>query len=274
MTFYPLGPSARWCVSFPGYGHSPVSLTQAAEWVSISCSRATGGLSLWRDLGRPHLEMLRTLTSSVDLWILRLCQKLISSAVQPRTNLGFKVSSIASKHSYRFGYLKSEHWKNLRIYRLKKDKGMCQVCLCDEWGNDVHHIRYQKSLYDTTVGDLRTLCRRCHKLIHDLSKETPWSNNPEHLRQRWLFLKHKAIRRVKRKKTKRIDTDAIKHIFRTARGRLYYGEFGVIKKWEMPWDDRLVEFYLNNGTAISDQDWLSKSQFLNGWTCVWPIGDH
>jgi len=73
---------------------------------------------------------------------------------------------------YRTEYLKSEHWFALRREKLKLNP------VCEKCGSpsrvEPHHLVY-RNLYDTTVKDLKTLCRKCHILAHqefeDLEEE-------------------------------------------------------------------------------------------------------
>lgn len=84
--------------------------------------------------------------------------------------------SAKSKHSYRFGFLKSEPWKSLRVACLARDGAACWVCGRRSLSNDVHHVRYRKSWNKTKLCDLRTLCREHHKAVHELMKMFP--NHP------------------------------------------------------------------------------------------------
>ena len=65
---------------------------------------------------------------------------------------------------YRNIYLKSDHWKSLRARKLKHNSA-CEDCGTNKKRLDVHHVDY-KNLYDVTLKDLRTLCRKCHKKLH------------------------------------------------------------------------------------------------------------
>lgn len=64
---------------------------------------------------------------------------------------------------YRNVYLHSDHWKELRTRKLTINP------LCENCGDDTmvepHHINY-KELYDVTLSDLRSLCRKCHNIVH------------------------------------------------------------------------------------------------------------
>ncbi len=68
-----------------------------------------------------------------------------------------------NRRYYREEYLKSDHWKELRKVKLKLNPN------CEQCGSktkiEPHHLQY-KNLYDVTVEDLQTLCRKCHKLEH------------------------------------------------------------------------------------------------------------
>jgi 5-methylcytosine-specific restriction endonuclease McrA len=64
---------------------------------------------------------------------------------------------------YRQEYLKSEHWTRLKGEKLARNPH-CERCPSTLM-LDVHHSRY-RNLYDVTVADLLTLCRRCHDYEH------------------------------------------------------------------------------------------------------------
>lgn len=79
--------------------------------------------------------------------------------------------SIQSKHAYRFGYLQSEQWQNVRIEALARESGKCQVCGEESIGNDAHHVWYPDNIYQTTQEHLVILCRSCHTFIHEIRPE-------------------------------------------------------------------------------------------------------
>lgn len=68
---------------------------------------------------------------------------------------------------YRKEYLKSEHWKQLKHAKLVRSP------ICERCGSkdrvEPHHLRY-KNLFDVTVDDLETLCRKCHVKEHRTKK--------------------------------------------------------------------------------------------------------
>ena len=69
---------------------------------------------------------------------------------------------------YRKVYLLSEHWKALRKAKRKLNP-VCEICGAKR-KLDVHHLRY-KNIYDVTVEDLQTLCRKCHKRHHQMKSK-------------------------------------------------------------------------------------------------------
>lgn len=76
------------------------------------------------------------------------------------------MSAIAGKHFYRFKYLRSEHWQNLRLEKLVSVDARCKNCGLRDLSNDVHHLNY-RSLFDVTLDDLVVLCRKCHDMVHE-----------------------------------------------------------------------------------------------------------
>lgn len=117
-------------------------------------------------------------------------------------------ASIEAKHAYRFGYLKSEHWANLRLSKLASVDARCQRCPTRDLSNDVHHLRY-RNLYDVTEDDLLVLCRKCHDAIHislDAAREAmeeggtrsleawriflaAWGDKPHLVRELWSVIR-------------------------------------------------------------------------------------
>lgn len=73
---------------------------------------------------------------------------------------------ISHKAAYRFGYLRSEKWKTVRIASLARAGARCRLCGIRSLNNDVHHWRYPESVWDTKPFDTLVLCRDCHNLIH------------------------------------------------------------------------------------------------------------
>lgn len=94
--------------------------------------------------------------------------------------------SIEGKHAYRFGYLKSEQWSNVRIEALAREKGRCQICTEESISNDAHHIWYPENIYETREFNLVILCRICHDLVHTLMPECKTSDE-EKGRAGWIL---------------------------------------------------------------------------------------
>lgn len=64
-------------------------------------------------------------------------------------------------------YLQSAHWKELRERVLDRDGRKCVEC--ESTGHlNVHHSRYTGDLTKAEMSDLRTLCRTCHRIEHDM----------------------------------------------------------------------------------------------------------
>jgi hypothetical protein len=83
---------------------------------------------------------------------------------------------IEAKHAYRFGFLKSDRWQQLRLDCLARDGTKCRICKVRVLSNDAHHIRYPKNWFDTKIQDLVTLCREHHELVHKIMEERPGLN--------------------------------------------------------------------------------------------------
>lgn len=77
---------------------------------------------------------------------------------------------LGDRKDYRQNYLRSEHWVNLKQEKLKLNP-QCEQCQSPEH-LDVHHVNY-RNLYDVTVQDLKTLCRKCHTHLHNEQHKQP-----------------------------------------------------------------------------------------------------
>lgn len=78
--------------------------------------------------------------------------------------------SIAAKHAYRFGYLKSEQWQNVRVEVLARRKATCVLCGKVDLSNDVHHCVYPRNIWHTQPEHCTVLCRQCHESAHKTIK--------------------------------------------------------------------------------------------------------
>lgn len=105
--------------------------------------------------------------------------------------------SVEGRRFYRFEYLESEHWQNLRIAKLASVDAKCVRCQTRDLSNDVHHLRY-RNLFDVELHDLAVFCRRCHDLAHEALeqfREAIKDGNPKLILKRTLM----AIRVVERR---------------------------------------------------------------------------
>lgn len=100
--------------------------------------------------------------------------------------------SVDSKYAYRFGYLKSEKWKAVRLEALVRESGKCQICGEESISNDAHHAWYPDSIWDTTERQLVVLCRPCHDFIHTMVPECKTSNEQDG-REMWLKFSNAII---------------------------------------------------------------------------------
>lgn len=100
--------------------------------------------------------------------------------------------SIEGKHSYRFGYLKSEQWSNVRLAALAREKARCQICGEESLSNDAHHVWYPQNIYETREQDLVILCRACHDFIHEMVPECK-TGNEEYGHTQWRKFKNAII---------------------------------------------------------------------------------
>jgi hypothetical protein len=74
--------------------------------------------------------------------------------------------SIEAKHAYRFGFLKSEKWSQIRLETLVHFHSRCYICGKEKYNNDVHHVTYPEDLNDSCLKNLVVLYRTCHEFIH------------------------------------------------------------------------------------------------------------
>ena len=87
--------------------------------------------------------------------------------------------SISGKHSYRFGFLKSEKWKIVRLEALVRENSICQICGIRDLSNDAHHVWYPLDIYETKQEQLVVLCRACHTFVHEVMPDCKTTNEQE-----------------------------------------------------------------------------------------------
>lgn len=69
-------------------------------------------------------------------------------------------------------YLKSKKWNGKRISVLKRDNYTCRDCGTKKALLDVHHITYD-NIFCERLSDLKTLCRKCHNIEHNITSYVP-----------------------------------------------------------------------------------------------------
>lgn len=65
-------------------------------------------------------------------------------------------------------------WQRLRKVVLKRDGGLCQICLMNnriEDAKEIHHIKPLKQGGDNKLSNLISVCRRCHVLLENIGYE-------------------------------------------------------------------------------------------------------
>lgn len=65
-------------------------------------------------------------------------------------------------------YLQSPLWKKVREKAIKHYGQIC--ARCGEFGNDVHHLTYERSGGNELLEDLQVVCRSCHDAIHRVER--------------------------------------------------------------------------------------------------------
>lgn len=71
-------------------------------------------------------------------------------------------------------FLRSDYWKSIRLkvkqakYRCTYDH--CWICRTVE-NIELHHENYRYLLTKYELRSIRSLCRNCHKLVHEVAKQ-------------------------------------------------------------------------------------------------------
>lgn len=66
-------------------------------------------------------------------------------------------------------YLKTDRWKKKRDKVLRRDGYCCVLCTSIQ-DLEIHHRTYIR-LYRERIGDLTTLCKRCHDGVTTMLRE-------------------------------------------------------------------------------------------------------
>lgn len=92
-------------------------------------------------------------------------------------------------------YLKSEHWKNLKLQKRKSKYKGCAVC--DSKNHlELHHLLYRKRLEDTLTEDLRWFCSRCHETIHELKSSKNYIETTDEPRKIFVRQKNAILKKL------------------------------------------------------------------------------
>lgn len=70
-----------------------------------------------------------------------------------------------AQHKYRSEYLQGEHWKQVRLEKLRSVGFSCENCRIPQFPLDVHHKTYVRK-GNERLDDLAVLCRSCHEKAH------------------------------------------------------------------------------------------------------------
>lgn len=167
---------------------------------------------------------------------------------------------------YRNVYLKSDHWKLLRLEKLLRCKEKCSVCRVQSKNNDVHHIFY-KNLENVQMCDLKVLCRQCHEIVHQVLENYPEVRRPKSPRLVWLLLRKKikvqqgmdgkifnAVMKNHSKKENLMEKEC-RDAFKQA--RVLLRNKGLIKsKSEFVWDDKYIGWFEKQPFGANYEDWF------------------
>lgn len=93
---------------------------------------------------------------------------------------------IAQKHWYRFGFLKSDEWKDFRLVALVHYGERCYACKCETQSLDIHHLWYPGR--KIRVWDARPLCRKCHDAVHSVTQPKEYKDIEEALAAFYQFI--------------------------------------------------------------------------------------
>jgi hypothetical protein len=90
-------------------------------------------------------------------------------AVRPhhvKQRVGERISKLRAQGYASYNeYLRSRHWRRLRIAYRESD--LPQECVCGEEEVQYHHTTYER-IGAERLTDLTPLCARCHQLVHVL----------------------------------------------------------------------------------------------------------
>lgn len=147
------------------------------------------------------------------------------SGASLRANLEMTENLTESQLAYR-EYLKSDHWRALRLAAFRKWGRKCFKCPV-KFGLDVHHLVYRFPWTLGTVDDVRPCCRPCHEKEHGLVRIVPRDVKRHHQRKRskhkkksppyWMVRLHGSMSKRQRKRFRKMK--AARQLRESRRGR-------------------------------------------------------
>ena len=66
--------------------------------------------------------------------------------------------------------LQDPRWQKVRMRILSRDEWKCRLCGASEITLHIHHEKYNNEPWDANEKDLKTVCKNCHAIIHDVKK--------------------------------------------------------------------------------------------------------
>lgn len=133
------------------------------KFIRIQCDNCGGCLEMTKPLKRSEYEeKTRGEFSKERFKNWKLEKQIEKNNIYEFTK--YLKDSKSSFYQYNI-YLLSEHWRNLRIIALERDKYICQFCKLEP-ATEVHHLTY-KNLGNESLDELISYCRVCHGKVHD-----------------------------------------------------------------------------------------------------------
>jgi 5-methylcytosine-specific restriction endonuclease McrA len=83
-------------------------------------------------------------------------------------------------------YLSGNHWRKVRerfFRKVHNGKGRCFICGTFDGRLDVHHLTYER-IGREKLNDLRCLCEKCHKIVHEKYPDNFGESTVNELRKR------------------------------------------------------------------------------------------
>jgi hypothetical protein len=174
---------------------------------------------------------------------------------------------IAQKHAYRFGFLKSDEWRDFRLVALVHYGERCYACKKDCSNPDIHHLWYPGR--KMRVWDARPLCRECHNAAHEATSPKDYKDYERAVSEFYAFVEERmhltptAIRKIQEARDRReyrlnrktanngktllVPTSVIEKMRRdAARNRDFLRRYAVGKTEDNPRDKNLSQWVDSN----------------------------